>query len=218
MTEEPSLTPLTDLLKRYPSLHNLQQNITKTFQLVRDSLAGGGTLFLCGNGGSAADAEHIAGELLKGFLRKRPLTDDQQRRILEINDDDTSRYLCTTLQRGLRAIALTGHPSLATAVSNDLGADLAFAQQVFAMGRPGDVLLGLSTSGYSRNVLLAARVAKSIGMNVAALTGQDGGELARCVDAAICVPARKTHLVQELHLPVYHTLCSMLEEAFFGDE
>jgi D-sedoheptulose 7-phosphate isomerase len=207
---------LQTLSSRYPQLGEVQNALMESFSLIEKSLRAGGTLFLCGNGGSAADAEHIAGELLKAFLTNRPLASSLVERLKHAaaSQEDTA-YLVANLQQGLRAIALTGHPSLATAMANDVGADLVFAQQLTALAREGDVLLGISTSGNARNVVLAVELAAAMQMKTIALTGVDGGQMAEYADVAIRVPARVTHEVQELHVPVYHTLCAMLESAFF---
>ncbi len=205
-----------ELVTKYPALAKVQKEIVKSFDIIENSLRHGGTLFTCGNGGSAADAEHIAGELLKGFHEKRPLTVEHKEALQRAAPTDDAQYLTTHLQEGLSVVSLTGHPALATAVANDLGSDVIFAQQLLAMGRAHDVLLAISTSGMARNVLLATYVADALQMGVVGLTGHVGGTLGRIADVAICAPAERTHEVQELHLPVYHTLCAMLETAFFG--
>lgn len=216
MTTHPHLERL---LQRYPELAPLAPPLTAACDLIADALAAGGTLFLCGNGGSAADSEHIAGELLKGFLLPRRLPPAEAGVVRQAADGAADgEYLAARLQGGLRAVALTGHPALSTAVGNDTGGDLAFAQQVWVLGRPGDVLLGLSTSGQARNVVLAAAAARARGLRVVAFTGAGGGRLAARADVALRVPVRDTFLVQELHLPLYHALCAMLEARFFGGE
>ena len=203
------------LLERLPRLSECSAALTACRNAMIGSLEAGGTLFVCGNGGSAADAEHIAGELLKEFL----LPHGQDTALAErlTNDfGEAGEYLSAHLRRGLRVIALTGHPALATAMANDVAADLVFAQQLAVLGRAGDVLLAISTSGQSGNVCHAARVAVAKGMTALALTGQDGGALAQICRHSICVPATETALIQELHLPVYHWLCASLENYFFG--
>lgn len=206
---------LTELTRRFPVLAECAPVLAKAVGLVGASLDAGGTLYICGNGGSAADSEHIAGELLKGFLHRRPLpaADAAALRSLSGADGD---YLAAKLQRGLRAVALTGHPALATAVANDNGGDLVFAQQLWALGRRGDVLLAITTSGNSRNVLLAAQAARALGVKVVGLTGRGGGKLAALADLMLCVPESETFKIQELHLPLYHALCAMLEARAFG--
>ncbi|MFA5203463.1 MAG: SIS domain-containing protein [Lentisphaeria bacterium] len=207
---------LDELLARRPELAPVRPALWAAYQAMHAALAGGGTLFTCGNGGSAADSEHIAGELLKGFLLPRRLSGEWAERLYAAGPAADADYLQARLQGGLRAVALTGHPALATAVINDNGGDLAFAQQLMALGRPGDCLLALSTSGKARNVLLAAHTARAMGVRVVAATGAGGGPLRGQADVWLGVPEQETFKVQELHLPVYHAWCAMLEAAFFG--
>jgi len=205
---------LSELLRRHEALYTVKEAICQAFGTLKDCFSQGGTLFVCGNGGSAADAEHIVGELMKGFLlprRQRGSLHDQ----LEGLFGEEGKKIALGLQGGLRAVSLNGHPSLATAFANDVDADLVFAQQLSVLAKPGDVLLGLTTSGNSRNVLKALRVAKAMGVKSVAMTGAKGGECVKLADCAIKVPETETFLVQELHLPVYHALCAMLEEHFF---
>jgi len=202
-----------DLTASYPVLQSVSDSIEAAFILLCNSLRADGTVLVCGNGGSAADSEHIAGEMLKGFLSHRPLPAVEKAALCAQGDDGA--LLAECLQQGLRCIALTGHPALTTAVANDTAAEVIFAQQVNALGRPGDVLLGISTSGNARNVILAAKTARARAMSVVALTGESGGALRDIADIVISVPETVTHKVQELHLPVYHTLCAMLECEFF---
>lgn len=203
---------MTDYLKfmtdRYPALEGVSGDVKEAFEILRTSYENGGKLLVCGNGGSASDSEHIVGELMKGFYKKRPLPETEKEAIGEIS---------AFLQGALPAIALTGHPALTTAFSNDVRADMTFAQQVYGYGRAGDVLIALSTSGNSVNVLHAATVAKAGNLVVIGLTGQDGGRLREICDVCIAVPAQVTAEIQEYHLPVYHTLCAMLEDYFFPD-
>jgi len=200
--------PLEDLIQRLPTLAVCAGDIERAFALLRDCYTGGGKALVCGNGGSAADAEHWSGELLKSFVRKRPLAADARRGL--------SARLAEELQGALPMIPLTGFLSFRTAFANDADPDLVFAQLVWALGRPGDVLVALSTSGDSANIWLAAEAASARGMKTVALTGESGGRLADLADVCIRAPARETHLVQELHMPVYHCLSLMLEDAFFG--
>lgn len=193
---------------RYPALEGVSGDVKEAFEILRTSYENGGKLLVCGNGGSASDSEHIVGELMKGFYKKRPLPETEKEAIGEIS---------AFLQGALPAIALTGHPALTTAFSNDVRADMTFAQQVYGYGRAGDVLIALSTSGNSVNVLHAATVAKAGNLAVIGLTGQDGGRLREICDVCIAVPAQVTAEIQEYHLPVYHTLCAMLEDYFFPD-
>lgn len=213
MNIESSRQKLVDsLLQRYPILSPLQGVLHKAHNEIAVSVQHGGTLFLCGNGGSAADCEHIAGELLKGFLSRRPLLDEQKKKLCSSSADSADgEYLGENLQRGIRAVSLISHPSLTTAMANDVAADLVFAQQLNALGRTGDVLLAISTSGNARNVLLTARLASCMGIRTIALTGRGGGALAAWADVLLDVDETETFKVQELHLPIYHTLCAMLE-------
>ena len=206
---------LTKLLRRYPALTVCAQDIQAAFDALQGCFAKGGKLLVCGNGGSAADAEHIVGELMKGFLLKRSLS-AEDRALFQAHSPTQGDTLANHLQYGLPAIALTGHPALATAFANDVAADMVFAQQVFVYGQPGDVLLGISTSGNSRNVLHALRVARVRGLHTLGLSGASGGQMRDLCDELIAVPASDTAEIQEYHLPAYHALCSMLEASFFG--
>jgi D-sedoheptulose 7-phosphate isomerase len=206
---------LEELIERFPSLAVCKAEIQQAFLLMKGCFQHKGKLLVCGNGGSAADAEHIVGELMKGFKLKRALPPDPKARLEAVNGE-AGRYLAAHLQQALPAIALTGHPALATAFQNDVAGDLVFAQQVLGYGCPNDVVWGLSTSGNAKNVLYAAQVAKALEIHSIALTGEGGGKLAGVCDVTIRVPAVETYQVQELHLPVYHCLCAMLEMEFFG--
>lgn len=196
------------LVQRLPALEHCAADIDRAFSTLRDCFAAGGKALACGNGGSAADAEHWAGELLKGMLKARTLH--------AASHPTLPPRLAERLQGALPMVPLTGFVSYHTAFGNDVDPEFVFAQLVWALGRPGDVLVALSTSGRSENVVAAAEAASAKGMAVLALTGAAGGRLAELADVAIRVPARETHLVQELHLPVYHCLSMMLEDEFFG--
>lgn len=173
-------------------------------------------LLVAGNGGSAADSEHIAGELMKRFKTPRPVQSDFASRLCEI-DSVRGPRLAKNLERGLIAIPLVAHEALSTAYINDVDGYGVFAQQLFGFGRAGDVFLGISTSGNSQNIMNAAVVAKALGITIIGLTGADGGELARTADVVVKAPETETYMIQELHLPIYHTWCLMLEDMFFGD-
>lgn len=208
---------LTKLLSKYPELHVCSDDIELAFETIKNSFNNGGKLLLCGNGGSASDCEHIVGELMKGFMKKRELAAASQKEFMEqwpLNGE----YLAKNLQGALPAISLTSNSALMTAYSNDVAADMAFAQQVYGYGNTGDVLLGISTSGNSDNVLNAIQVAKVLGIQTIALTGKTGGRMKEFCDISICVPYESTPDIQERHLPIYHTLCIMLEESFFREE
>ncbi len=206
---------LKDLLARRQDLSVLADAIWSAYVETEAAYASGRQLLLCGNGGSASDAEHIAGELMKGFLKKRPLEEALQKRLGEIGGSEGEK-IGRSLQQGMPAISLVSQTALGTAVINDIHGDMIFAQQVNALGQEGDVLWALSTSGNSRNVVAAAIVAQARGMKVVGFTGQGGGALKAYSDVLLDVPYTETHLVQEAHLPIYHALCAMLEERFFA--
>lgn len=207
---------LADLIRRYPKLEKEKEAIHITYAMLAQAFQTGGKLLVAGNGGSAADSEHIVGELMKGFEKKRRL-DPSFHQKLTSADPVLGSKLCEKLQGALPAISLVGHPALATAYLNDVDPILGMAQQVHGIGRQGDVLLAISTSGNSANLLYAAVTAKAKGMKVAALTGKGGGKLKQYADAVINVKETETYKIQELHLPIYHTLCLMLEETFFRE-
>ncbi len=198
------------LTERYPGLAVCREDIEAVFRLLADGFRAGGKLLVCGNGGSASDAQHIVGELMKAFVLPRRLPEEVRARLA----DET---LSERLQGALPAISLMGEAALTTAYGNDCAPELVFAQQVLGLGRPGDMLLGITTSGNSENVLYAAKTARAQGMKVLMLTGAGGGKALALADAAVCVPERETYKVQEYHLPVYHALCLALEENFFGE-
>ena len=204
------------LFRRYPSLEGCREAVMEAYDMLLACYRGGGKLLAVGNGGSCADCEHIVGERMKGFYLKRPLPEDRREALREATDA-LLPGAAERFQQGLPALALTGHPALSTAVQNDLDPLMASAQQVVALGRPGDVVLGISTSGNARNVALAVQTAKALGLKTLGLTGGDGGRLAKLCDCAIVVPGNTSADVQELHLPVYHTLCAMLEAKFFTE-
>ena len=204
------------LISRYPSLNSCKESIADAYEIIRDCYATGGKMMIAGNGGSAADAEHIAGELMKGFKLKRTL-DEAYRKKLEEIDPIMGKTLADNLQGALPAIALDGHPALSTAYMNDCEPLLCFAQQVNGYGNAGDILFAISTSGNSANVIYAAVTAAAKGMKIVGLTGERESELSGIADVCIRVPQKETFMVQEFHLPVYHCLCLMLEEYFFGE-
>jgi D-sedoheptulose 7-phosphate isomerase len=206
---------IQQLIRRYPKLDSTGDVITAAYRILETSFEAGGKLLIAGNGGSAADADHIVGELMKGFVKARPLPASFLSRLEEISPDCVA-LIGPRLQQGLPAITLSAHTALATAYLNDVGADTLYAQQVYGYGNEGDVFLGISTSGNSKNILYAALTAKAKNMKTIALTGGTGGALAKIANAAIIVPETETYKIQELHLPVYHTLCLMLEEHFFS--
>lgn len=220
------LKHIDHLIDRYPKLLVCKEDIIKAYQLLEEAYGMGRKLLVSGNGGSASDSEHIVGELMKEFKLKRNvygrtnITESADfsavgERMEEI-DPEMGAVLRENLQGALPAICLTGHSALTTAFMNDANADLVFAQQVNGYGKPGDVYLGISTSGNSKNVLYAAVTAKSKGLKVIGLTGAKESKLMKFADVCIRVPETETYKIQELHLPVYHCLCLMLEERFFA--
>ena len=205
------------LILRYPQLIVAKDCIVEAYQILEESYTNDGKLLVAGNGGSAADAEHIVGELMKGFVNPRKLEAEYSDALITVNKE-LGRVLSENLQGALPAIALDGHLALTTAYMNDCEPLLCFAQQVNGFGRKSDVFLGISTSGNSRNILYAATVAKAKGMKVIGLTGEKDSKLSEMSDVCIQVPETETYKIQELHLPVYHCLCLMLEDTFFGKE
>ena len=203
------------LILRYPQLIVAKDCIVEAYQILEESYTNDGKLLVAGNGGSAADAEHIVGELMKGFVNPRKLEAEYSDALITVNKE-LGRVLSENLQGALPAIALDGHLALTTAYLNDCEPLLCFAQQVNGYGRKSDVFLGISTSGNSRNILYAATVAKAKGMKVIGLTGEKDSKLSEISDTCIQVPETETYKIQELHLPIYHCLCLMLEDTFFG--
>lgn len=203
------------LLERYPKLEYVRQDIVDTYKIMAETYENGGKLLVAGNGGSAADAEHIVGELMKGFQKKRKPCAAFAAALQEASPE-LGPMLAENLQEALPAIALDGHPALSTAYMNDCEPLLCFAQQVNGYGCENDVFLGISTSGNSKNILYAAVVAKAKGMKVIALTGAKESRLEKIADICVKAPQTETYIIQELHLPIYHCWCLMLEETFWG--
>lgn len=204
------------LIKRYPELESCKDSIIETFFLLEDCYRNGGKVLIAGNGGSAADSEHIVGELMKSFKLTRKL-DDYFKKDLIHENEELGTTLSKHLQGALPAIALDGHFALSTAYMNDCEPLLCFAQQVNGFGNKGDVFLGISTSGNSKNILYASVCAKAKGMKVIGLTGEKSNKLEEMADVCIKAPSQETYMIQEFHLPIYHTLCLMLEDRFFGE-
>ena len=203
------------LIDRYPKLIVCREDIIRAYELLEMAYSSGRKLLVSGNGGSASDSEHIVGELMKEFKLKRKVYRQQADALKQI-DSELGQILADNLQGALPAISLTGHSSLTTAFMNDAMPELVFAQQVNGYGKSGDVYLGISTSGNSKNVLYAAVNAKAKGLKVIGLTGEKESKLMKYADVCIRVPESETYKIQELHLPVYHCLCLMLEDKFFG--
>mgnify|MGYP000889825131 CR=1 FL=1 len=207
---------LNDLIKRYPALEVLKSELASAGECLIDCYTKGGKVLVCGNGGSCSDSDHIVGELMKGFEHKRPIDAQFRNKLLEI-DSERGQFLSEKLQVGLPAISLTAHSGLITAVANDNDASVIFAQQVVGYGVPGDVLIAISSSGNSQNIVDAILVAKAKGLSIIGLTGEAGGKMKNLCNILINVPGKRTASVQEYHLPVYHALCVMVESHFFGN-
>lgn len=205
---------IANLAIDYPDLEPITPQVQAVFERLYSVFSNGHRLYVCGNGGSAADADHIVAELCKGFLKKRPLSSKLKSSLANAYGDE-GRYLAENLQGALPAYSLATYSALATAFSNDVAPDLVFAQLIHAYGKKGDALLAISTSGNSANVLHATRVAKTQGLHTIALTGCTGGELSALCSLSICVPQCSTPAIQERHLPIYHALCIALEERLF---
>ena len=206
-----------NLVGRYPELEPLERPFTEALKLLIGSLEHDGKILLCGNGGSAADADHIAGELLKSFILPRNVSELAAIDLKKI-DNERGAVLAKDLQEGVSAIVLSNQSALITAYMNDVNPDLIFAQQVHSQGREGDILIALTTSGNSENILMAAVSAKAKGLKVIGFTGKTGGKFKDYCDVCFCVPQELTYLVQELHLPLYHALCMAVEDLLWGGD
>lgn len=206
---------LQQLVAKCPDLEVCIEDVRRAVTLLHDCYRAGGKALFCGNGGSASDSEHLVGELMKGYLLARPVPGAVRRR-LEAAFPEQGDYLASHLQGALPAISLVSQTSLLTAIANDTAADMVFAQQVYGYGREGDVVVGISTSGNSGNVLHALRVARAMGLRTLGFTGSSGGAMQALCDVAVCVPWQATADIQEGHLAIYHALCAILEEAFFA--
>ena len=205
---------IAQLIERYPVLASVENEIRTAYQVLERAYTNHKKLLVGGNGGSCADAEHIVGELMKGFVKKREIPKTMQERLLGL-DQELGKQLANGLQSSLRAIAITGHAGLSTAFANDVDPEMTYAQQVNGYGDEGDVLLAISTSGNSKNLIYAALTARAKDMPVVLLSGKDGGKLRAIADVSIVVPNQKTYQIQELHLPIYHALCLHLEDKSF---
>ena len=207
------------LIKRYPVLEICRDDLNRAVTVLCDCFRCGHKLLTCGNGGSAADSMHIVGELMKGFILPRSIKDfdpDFYDKLTAAYPDD-AEYFAKNLQCAIPAVSLVGETALTTAFANDQASDLAFAQQILGLGVEGDVLLAITTSGNSANVLHAVKVAKIKGLKTIALTGRTGGKVKNLADISICAPADSAHTIQELHLPIYHMLCLAAENEFFTE-
>jgi len=207
---------LDNLITRYPALSGCREQIAAAYELMKNCYDHDGKLLIAGNGGSCADADHIVGELMKSFIKRRPVRADLRKKLCEADPEGGSE-LADKLGYSLMALSLSNQQTLNTAFSNDVDGDYIYAQQILGYGRKGDVFLAISTSGNSRNLLHAVPVAKALGISVIGLTGQKGGKLKNIADIAITAPAEETYKIQEYHLPIYHALCLMLEETYFSE-
>ena len=205
---------IAQLIERYPVLASVEDEIRTAYQVLERAYTNHKKLLVGGNGGSCADAEHIVGELMKGFVKKREIPEKMQERLLGL-DQELGKHLANGLQSSLRAIAITGHAGFSTAFANDVDPEMIYAQQVNGYGDEGDVLLAISTSGNAKNLIYAALTARAKDMPVILLSGKDGGKLRAIADVSIVVPNQETYQIQELHLPIYHALCLQLEDKFF---
>ena len=201
------------LLERYPALDCCKDSIMRADGIIENCYKTGGKLLLCGNGGSASDCEHIVGELMKSFKKKRAIKSEVKENLLAFGEVGAS--LASSLEGGLSAVSLTSHLALSTAFSNDVDPSLTFAQQLYSLANKNDALIAISTSGNSDNCVKAVIVAKAFGLNTIALTGEKDSKLSSLCNVTVKVPARETFMIQEYHLPIYHALCAMLEEEFF---
>lgn len=208
---------LDELIRNYPELSELRDSIDKVSGIIVKCYTAGGKLLICGNGGSSSDSCHIAGELMKSFERERPLDVSLKNRLADISAD-RGKYLADKLEHGLPAISLSAHSSLITAICNDIDPQLIFAQQILGYGEEKDVLLAISTSGNSENIIDACITARAMNMTVVGITGRSGGKMKEYCDILINVPRERTAAVQEIQLPVYHTICRIVEEYFYGGE
>ena len=211
--KETSYKIINELGMRYPALESIIPEIKKAAELMVDCIKSGNKILLCGNGGSASDCMHIVGELMKEFKIKRPLSEEDKAALKAAGDDG---YIGENLQGAMPAISLVGVTALESAYANDAAPDLGFAQQVFGLGNKGDVLIGITTSGNSKNVIYATKVAKAKGLKTVILTGNGGGKIAELSDVSLIAPESATYKIQEYHLPIYHNLCLALENEFFG--
>lgn len=207
---------LKELLERYPNLKAIENDIEAAADAIINCYENGGKILLCGNGGSCADCDHIVGELMKGFLKLRPMSEEKRAEMKKncpLLDDKT----LSELQEALPAVSLPSITALNSAFCNDVNPELIYAQPIMSLGRPGDILIGISTSGNSKNVFGAVKVAKGLGLTVIGLTGQGGGKLKENADICICAPETETFKIQELHLPIYHYLCAKTEAHFYSE-
>lgn len=203
------------LYERYPALACCKEDIEKAAQALKETFKSGGTIYCCGNGGSAADCEHIVGELMKGFLKKRPLSGEEKERLSAYGEKGD--YLACNLESAIPAVSLVNSVGLGTAFANDVAPELVFAQQIYGLGKAGDAMIAISTSGNSKNMIYAILAAKAKGVKVIGLTGKGGGEMASLCDIVVKAPSDSTPEIQEYHLPIYHYLCQLVEKENFAE-
>ncbi|MBR1397826.1 MAG: SIS domain-containing protein [Selenomonadaceae bacterium] len=217
MVKQTTLSKIEELINRYPALENCRNDLINAVTIICDSFRSGNKLVICGNGGSAADSMHIVGELMKGFLLPRSIKDFETDFYTKLKTEypEDVEYFANNLQCALPAISLVGETALMTAFANDKSSDLIFAQQVLGIGNSGDILLAITTSGNSVNILHAAKVAKLKDVKIIALTGRTGGKIKSLADISICVPADSAYTIQEYHLPIYHMICIAAENEFY---
>jgi len=201
-----------DLFRRVPELRAVSDPLLAIYSTLENVFVNGGTLFICGNGGSGADSEHIVGELMKNFILMRPHSDEMKKRFAESGASD----MLDILQPGLPAVSLLSHPALSSAFTNDVDGLYNYAQQLYVLGKRGDAVIGISTSGNSKNVYNCFRAASAMGIHTILFTGEKNGKCEELADLKLKAPSRETYLIQEYHISLYHTLCMMLEERFFG--
>lgn len=206
---------IENLIERFPELEPTKKNIEFAIEEIIKCYERGKKVLIAGNGGSACDSEHIAGELLKSFLKKRPINEDIKKELLKTED---GKYIADNLEAPLRAVALTSHFALSTAYLNDREPYLIFAQQLLGFGDSGDIFIAISTSGNAKNILYAAELAKAMGIKIISFTNENGGRLSKIADIPIKAPAKETHIAQEYHQAIYHELCIKVEEHFFKED
>lgn len=215
MKEERKLCVMANLIERFKELEAIKSNIDLVIETIINCYKNGNKVLIAGNGGSACDSEHIAGELLKSFVKKRPMKEEIRKELLRFEEGE---YIADNLEAPLRAIALTSHMGLSTAYLNDRDPYLIFAQQLLAFGDKGDVFIAISTSGNAKNIIYASKVAKAMGIKIISFTNNNGGKLAEMADIAIKAPAKETYIAQEYHEAIYHEICIRVEEYFFKED
>ncbi|WIH84036.1 SIS domain-containing protein [Brachyspira pilosicoli] len=206
---------MANLIERFKELEPIKGNIDSAIESIISCYKNGNKVLIAGNGGSACDSEHIAGELLKSFVKKRPIKEEIRKELLSMEDGE---YIADNLEAPLRAIALTSHMGLSTAYLNDRDPYLIFAQQLLGFGDKGDVFIAISTSGNAKNIIHACKVAKAMGIKIISFTNNHGGKLAEMADIAIKAPAKETYIAQEYHEAIYHEICIRVEEYFFKED